>query len=244
MRILLLEGTTDVAFFIPILKKLYGFSETNCDDIRVERLKDMSKPICLKRGDVNLVVFHSGGKPKQKQTLVAILTAIKMGYLSDVEILGIARDIDQEHDVKNWVKSIITNAGFNVKEDDKFLIVEDLNLKIAVLGIGNYDEDDFNIPSFELKRELEAVITEIAKEISITTKFKNSLESLSKDANRRLKPKDVMHILAIAKDFDGDSMSGLYRKFIEELINHKTTTITEVLKHTKIDMFLETLIMD
>ena len=71
-----------------------------------------------------------------------------MGYLSDVEILGIARDIDQGHDVKNWVKSIIKNAGFNVKEDDKFLIVEDLNLKIAVLGIGNYDEDDFNIPSF------------------------------------------------------------------------------------------------
>ena len=55
--------------------------------------------------------------------------------------------------------------------------------------------------------------------------------------------KDVMHILAIAKDFDGDSMSGLYRKFIEELINDKTTTIIEVLKHTKIDMFLETLIM-
>jgi len=69
------------------------------------------------------------------------------------------------------------------------LIIDSLNLKIAVLGIGSYDEDDFNIPSFELKRELEAVITHITKEISITTKFKNSLESLSNDAERRLKPK-------------------------------------------------------
>jgi len=92
MRILLLEGTTDVAFFLPILKKLYGFSEINCDGlIRAEKMKDISKPICLENGDVKLIVFHSGGKPKQKQALTAMLTAIKMGYMSNVEILGIAR---------------------------------------------------------------------------------------------------------------------------------------------------------
>lgn len=148
MRILLLEGITDVAFFIPILKKLYGFSEISCDGIiRAEKMGDISKPICLENEDVKLIVFHSGGKSKQKHALTAMLTAIKMGYLSNIKILGIARDIDQEHDVKNWTKSIIKNAGFEVKEGDKFLIIEDLNLKIAVLGIANYDEDDFNIPS-------------------------------------------------------------------------------------------------
>jgi len=51
-----------------------------------------------------------------------------------------------------------------------------------------------------------------------------------------------MHVLAIANNFDGDSMSGLYRKFIEELINNKKDTVEEVLKQTKIEEFFEILI--
>ena len=242
MRILLLEGTTDVAFFVPILKKLYGFSEENCKDILGRfKLGGLSNPICLNQDGVYLIVFHAGGKDKQKQALKAILLAIKMGYISDVEILGVARDVDHEHDVKNWTKSVIKNGGFSVREDGKFLVIDDLNLKVAILGIGNYSVNDFGIPSFELKRELEAVITDIAQKDSVTTKFKASLESLSNDAGRKLKPKDIMHVLAIAKDFDGDSMSGLYRKFVESVLDNNKDTVVEVLEYTGIDSFLRTL---
>ena len=51
-----------------------------------------------------------------------------------------------------------------------------------------------------------------------------------------------MHVLAIAKDFDGGSMSGLYRKFIESVLDNNKDIVVEVLKYTGIDSFLRTLI--
>ena len=146
--------------------------------------------------------------------------------------VGVVRDIDTTQNIMEWAKSSLRHSHPVVKGDSLWVG----EIEIIPFGLGNINIDN---PNIEKKKELELLLTALAEKESTLSQFERSLNQLKEDAQRKLKPKDVMHVLAIAKDYDGDSMSGLYRKFVEKLINEKPELIEEFLKESGLKEFLD-----
>ncbi|WP_010478646.1 DUF3226 domain-containing protein [Thermococcus zilligii] len=234
LRILLLEGKTDVNFFLPLVEH-YGFRENGeaCKTLPFPRDSDLSRPICLTKGETLLIVLHAGGKDKIKKALKVIFKALNR-FDEQPTIIGVARDIDTEKDILNWAKS--TLGMFEPEVEDGYLVVK--GIKVVPFGIGEVLIDDKNI---ETKKELELLMAFLAKKESTISKLGGSIHKLSEDLRKKLTPKDIVHLLAIAKNYTGDSLSGLYRNFIEELIRENPEVVEEFLDESGLKMFLDVL---
>lgn len=236
-RLLLLEGRTDVSFFLPLIKELYGFKEAKCEDLPVleegPKKKGLSRAICLSKDDTRLVVWHANGKDNLKNALKLIFKAIER--LEDTPaIIGIARDVDTEESILNWAKSTLQSGGFEPDVKDGYLMIN--GIKVIPFGIG---EVDFDARDIDLKKELELLMALLAKKESSLSKLEGSISQLRKDLGRKLTPpKDIMHLLAIARNYGGDSMSGLYRNFIEKLIRENRELVEEFLNESGLKEFL------
>lgn len=242
VKLLLLEGPTDISFFAPLLKKVYGFREAPKDlhdkiplgkNFENPQSSPLSRPICLVKDNQAVVMFHIGGKDRLSKALKLVISSLHIWEEHfRPNLIGVARDIDTEHDVVNWARNVL--SSFNPVERDGALVVNDV--EVVPFGIGSVE---INNPNVYEKKELELLLTALAEKESTLSQFERSLNQLKEDAQRRLKPKDVMHVLAIAKDYDGDSMSGLYRKFVEKLINEKPELIEGLLRESGLKEFLD-----
>ncbi|WP_048148098.1 DUF3226 domain-containing protein [Palaeococcus ferrophilus] len=239
IRLLLLEGRTDVNFFLPIIKKLYGFHEINCENLPISeggsKNRELSKAICLSKNGVQLVVWHTNGKDNLKNALRLIFRAVER-FENKPAIIGVARDVDTEEDILNWAKSTLQGGGFEPEVKDSYLLVN--GIKIVPFGIGDVD---FDAKDIDIKKELELLLALLAKRESSLSKLGNSISQLSNDLGRKLTPKDVMHLLAIARKYKGDSMSGLYRNFIETLVRRNRELVEEFLDESRLRTFLDTI---
>ncbi|WP_042698948.1 DUF3226 domain-containing protein [Thermococcus sp. PK] len=247
VRVLLLEGPTDISFFVPILKRMYGFQEAPKElygKIKIGKnypngnRDSLSKPVCIVKNGRVVVLFHVGGRDKLPKALRGVLTTLDAYWDEDFRprIVGVVRDIDTEHNVFNWVKSVLRSLNFEENGEGILLVG---GIRVVPFGLGNVGVDN---PNIEEKRELELLLTALVEKAGTLSEFERSLEQLKEDAQRKLKPKDVMHVLAIAKDYDGDAMSGLYRKFIEELIRAKPELIEELLEESGLRGFLDKMV--
>jgi len=242
VRLLLLEGPTDISFFTPVLKKVCGFQEAPKDfysKIPIgKKFEDnqnlpLSKPICLVKNNQAVVLFHVGGKDRLPKALELVIDSLDMWEEHfRPRIIGVVRDIDTERDVFNWARNVL--SSFNPIKRDGALVVNGVD--VVPFGVGSVEIDN---PNVEEKKELELLLIALAEKESTLSQFERSLNQLKEDAQRKLKPKDVMHVLAIAKDYDGDSMSGLYRKFVEKLINEKPELMEELLMESGLKDFLD-----
>jgi len=243
-RILLLEGPMDVSFFVPILKGLYGFREDRnyWELIPIKRVREgvLSSPIPLIKDDFLLVVHHAGGRDNLPKALGLILeTLTYWETLPAPSVVGIVRDIDTNRDVLEWAKSILRKFS-PVSDGDSLLVASSgREVRIVPFAIGNVK---LAHPNIEEKRELELILARLAKEESTLTRFSHSIGALKEDKGSKLTPKDVMHVLAIAKSFSGDSLSGLYRKFVKEFIRDQRDVFVDVLNESGVVDFLEKLI--
>ncbi|WP_456394934.1 DUF3226 domain-containing protein [Thermococcus sp.] len=241
VRLLILEGKTDVSFFLPILRGIYGFSEDKrqLKDIPIgkHRSKDtiLSTPIALTNNNILLIVYHTGGKDNFPKALKNIIHTLDLWEERlKPSVIGVVRDADTSQNVINWLGSILRE--FNpLLEKEKFKIND---IRIIPFALGDIKVEN---PYIRPKRELELMLVELASKESTLTNFSRSIQALSNDKKRPLTPKDVMHVLAIAKDFDGDSLSGLYRKFMEELIRTQRSVFVSILKESRVIDFLEQL---
>lgn len=240
-RILLLEGPMDVSFFVPVLKRLYSFRESReyRELIPIkpkEKNNLLSYPIPLLKDDLLLVVHHTGGKDNLPKALRIVLGTLPYwGELPAPSVIGVVRDVDTNQDVLEWAKSTIREFSPTIDENALLVIPNGQRVRVIPFAIGNVK---LSHPNIEEKRELELLLTKLAKDESILTKFSRSIEALKEDKGSKLTPKDVMHVLAIAKNFSGDSLSGLYRKFVEELIRNQHDIFFGVLKESGVMDFL------
>ena len=248
IRLLLLEGPTDVNFFVPILKSMYEFREASNEFYNKIPLgrensegkpNSLSNPICLIKNGRVLVVFHVGGRDNLARALKLVFYSFdRWEEQFRPKIVGVARDMDTTHDVLEWTKSILRDFS-PVNEGDSLLVtLQERRVKVIPFAIGNVM---LGHPNIEEKRELELLLTKLANGEGILTKFSRSIEALNSDKGSTLTPKDVMHVLAIAKNFDGDSLSGLYRKFVEGLIRNQYDIFVDVLRESGVMDFLEQL---
>ncbi|WP_461866705.1 DUF3226 domain-containing protein [Thermococcus sp.] len=239
MRLLILEGKTDVSFFLPILKGIYGFNEYDHsikERIPIGRHKTksaiLSTPIPLVKNDVLLIVYHTGGKDNLPKAVRNIIYTLEI-WEDELKpgVIGVVRDADTNKNIMNWIKSILREFEPQLDND---------SLKIGEIQIVPFALGDINvgISYVESKQELELMLVELANKESTLTKFSSSIQALSRDKGKLLTPKDIMHVLAIAKDFDGDEISGLYRGFMEKLIRNQRRSIMELLKSSGLSGFL------
>ncbi|EHR78561.1 hypothetical protein OCC_11482 [Thermococcus litoralis DSM 5473] len=237
VRLLLLEGRTDVSFFLPLIKEFYRFRESNagCEILPFSKDKELSRPICLIKYKTLLVILHANGKDNLKKALKAVFRAVER-FEDRPTIIGVARDVDTEENILNWAKSTLQAGGFEPEVKNGYLLVN--GITIVPFGIGDVT---FDAKDIEPKKELELLMTLLAKKESNLSRLENSISQLSKDLERKLTPKDVMHLLAIARNYKGDSMSGLYRNFIEKLIRENRGLIEEFLDESGLRTFLETI---
>ncbi|WP_297523540.1 DUF3226 domain-containing protein [Thermococcus sp.] len=233
VRILLLEGRTDVSFFLPLIEHFYRFRENReaCEILPFSRDNDISRPICLTKGETLLVVLHANGKDKIKRALSAIFKGLNR-FEELPALMGVARDVDTEEDVLNWAKSTLRKFESEVK--DGYLLVN--GVKVVPFGVGNVTIDEQNL---EAKKELELLIALLARKESTLSKLEGSIGQLTVELGRKLMPKDIMHLLAIAKNYTGDSLSGLYRNFIEEMIRKTPGVVKEFLNESGLKTFLD-----
>ncbi len=233
VRILLLEGRMDVSFFLPLIEHFYGFRENRevCEILPFSRDNDLSRPICLTKNETLLVVLHANGKDKIKKALSVIFKALNR-FEEMPTLIGVARDVDTEENVLNWAKS--TLRMFEPEVKDSYLLVN--GVKVVPFGVGNVTIDKQNL---EAKKELELLITLLARKESTLSRLEGSIRQLTAELRRKLTPKDVMHLLAIAKNYTGDSLSGLYRNFIEETIRKNPEVVKEFLDESGLKTFLD-----
>ena len=236
LRLLILEGKTDVSFFLPLLKGIYRFKEDKekCKTLPFSRNNEVSMPICLVRDNILLVILHTNGKNNIPRALKGILKSLER-FEERPSLVGVARDADTEADVLNWTKS--TLSEFDPVLKDSILVIN--GVKVVPFGIGNMSLED---PNIEVKKELELLLTSLARRESSLSKLQTSIPTLVNELERKLRPKDVMHLLAIIKNYDGDSMSGLYRKFLEKLIREQPELTKEFLSESGLKDFLGTLL--
>ncbi|MBO8183862.1 MAG: DUF3226 domain-containing protein [Archaeoglobus sp.] len=231
LNLLLVEGPTDKVFFETLIENVYGFKKEN---VEIEGLGETGfnlPPITFKKGDTVIALINAQDKNRMKRVLKNILSWVNFHRI-ELHKVGVARDIDTTQNIMEWAKSSLRQFHPVVK-GDSFWIGE---IEIIPFGLGNINIEN---PNIEGKKELELLLTALAEKESTLSQFERSLNQLKEDAQRKLKPKDVMHVLAIAKDYDGDSMSGLYRKFVEKLINEKPELIEELLKESGLKEFLD-----
>ncbi|NJE53952.1 DUF3226 domain-containing protein [Thermococcus sp. 21S9] len=242
-RILLLEGSMDVSFFVPVLKGLYDFNENRkyWELIPIKRVgRDvLSSPIPLIKDDLLLVIHHAGGRNNLPKALgLIIATLAYWENLPSPSVVGIVRDVDTNRDVLEWTKSILRKFSPVSDEDSLLVTLSGWRVRVLPFAIGNVK---LAHPNIEEKRELELLLARLAKEESTLTRFSRSIKVLNEDKGSKLTPKDIMHVLAIAKNFSGDSLSGLYRKFVEELIRTQRDVFVDVLNESGVVDFLEKL---
>ncbi len=235
LRILLLEGKTDVSFFLPLIEHFCGFREdrTICGTLPFSRDNYLSRPICLTNGETLLVILHANGKDKIKKALNVLFKALNR-FEEWPTLIGVARDVDTEENILNWAKS--TLRMFEPDVEDNYIVVK--GIKVVPFGIGEITIDEQNL---ETKKELELLITLLARKESILSRLEGSIHQLSVELRKKLTPKDIMHLLAIARNYTGDSLSGLYRNFIERLIRENPEVVKEFLDESGLKAFLDVL---
>ncbi len=231
LSLLLVEGSTDKAFFETLIEKVYGFKK---EKVEVEGLSEAGlnlPPITFRRRDTVIALITAQDKNRMKRVLKNILLWARFHKVK-LHKVGVVRDIDTTLNIMEWAKSSLRQFHPVVKETSLWIG----DIEVIPFGLGNINIDN---PNIEKKKELELLLTALAEKESTLSHFERSLNQLKEDAQRRLKPKDVMHVLAIAKDYDGDSMSGLYRKFVEKLINEKPKLMKDFLKESGLKEFLD-----
>ncbi|AIU68855.1 hypothetical protein TEU_00070 [Thermococcus eurythermalis] len=231
LNLLLIEGSTDKAFFETLIENIYGFKKEKVEIEGFSKTKLNLPPITFKRENTVIALINAQDKNRMKRILKNILLWANFHRVG-LHKVGVARDIDTTRDIMEWAKSSLRQFYPVVKEDSLWVG----EIEIIPFGLGNIS---IHNPNIERKKELELLLTALAEKESTLSQFERSLNQLKEDAQRRLKPKDVMHVLAIAKDYDGDSMSGLYRKFVEKLINEKPELIEGLLRESGLKEFLD-----
>ena len=244
VRLLLLEGPTDISFFVPLFKKIYEFREAPKDlygRIPIGKSFEnsqnlLSRPICLVKNNQAVVLFYVGGKKKLSQALKLVISSLDIWEENfRPGIIGVARDMDTNQDVLEWAKSILRDFS-PVREGNSLLVTtQGRRIRVIPFAVGNVM---FGHPNIEEKRELELLLTKLAGSESTLTKFSRSIKALNEDKGSKLTPKDVMHVLAIAKNFGSDRLSGLYKNFVWELIQNQYDIFVDVLRESGVMDFL------
>ncbi|MCD6188736.1 MAG: DUF3226 domain-containing protein [Thermococcus sp.] len=231
LNLLLVEGPTDKAFFETLIENVYGFKK---EKVEIEGLGETGfnlPPITFKKGDTVIALINAQDKNRMKRVLKNILSWANF-HRVELHKVGVVRDIDTTQNIMEWAKSSLRHSHPVVKGDSLWVG----EIEIIPFGLGNINIDN---PNIEKKKELELLLTALAEKESTLSQFERSLNQLKEDAQRKLKPKDIMHVLAIAKEYDGDSMSGLYKEFTGKLINEKPKLMKEFLEGTGLKEFLD-----
>lgn len=231
LSILIVEGPTDKAFFETLIEKVYGFKREKVEIEGFGKVGFNLPPITFKMGAAVIAIINAQDKNRMKRVLKNVLSWAKFHKVK-LHKIGVARDVDTTQNLVEWAKSSIRKFSPVIKGTS--LWVDDI--EVIPFGLGNIEIAN---PNIEKKKELELLLTALTEKESTLSHFERSLNQLTEDAQRKLRPKDVMHILAIANEYDGDSMSGLYRKFTEKVIEEKPKLMEEFLKETGLKEFLD-----
>ncbi|MFA4668241.1 DUF3226 domain-containing protein [Pyrococcus kukulkanii] len=231
VNVLLVEGQTDRTVFKTLIEKIYGFRK---EKVEIEGLGKTGLNltyVTFRKDNTVIVLINAQDKYRMKDILRNVLSWANFHKVK-LHRIGLLRDMDTNLDIIGWAKSSLRQFHPIVKGTSLWIN----DTEIIPFGLGNVESEN---PVIEKKRELELLLTLLAEKESTLSRFQRSLNQLKEDTGRRLKPKDIMHVLAIAKEYDGDSMSGLYRKLIEDILRINPKVIEEFLKETGLREFLD-----
>ncbi|MFA4641312.1 DUF3226 domain-containing protein [Pyrococcus kukulkanii] len=231
VNVLLVEGQTDRAVFETLIEKIYGFRK---EKVEIEGLGKTGLNltyVTFRKDNTVIVLINAQDKYRMKDVIKNVLSWANFHKVK-LHRIGLLRDIDTNLDIIGWAKSSLRQFSPTVKGTSLWIN----DTEIIPFGLGNVDIEN---PVIKKRKELELLLTLLAEKESTLSRFQRSLNQLKEDTGRRLKPKDIMHVLAIAKEYDGDSMSGLYRKLIEDIPRRNPEVIDEFLKETGLREFLD-----
>ncbi|AEC51608.1 hypothetical protein PNA2_0692 [Pyrococcus sp. NA2] len=219
VKVLIVEGKTDEAFFKALLENLYGFKRNDAliAKIPIGRHRprgEVAHPLVLAKDDLAIVVQRAEGKQRIPKIVKHLINSMNLGIL-ELDGIFVVRDLDRESDVSNWIEGV------------------------RIYGMGKVSLGYENV---EERRELELSIAYLAKLDGILDRYSRSISALREDKGEKLTPKDLMHLLSIAERYGGDCLSGLYEKYIGIMAHRNRELLLRFLSEIELLEFLEELV--